>query len=210
MSEISYNETMLLKDRIKSQINIRDIMLQHNVDLIDHPSGYKGRACCPFHSERTPSFFVDYEEGLYYCFGCKSSGDVFSFIKNKLDLSTWFDVVQYLCETYNISIEWDILNIEEDSKNKINQEFNNLSINNNTLKSKNRFDVGVFTLCDKMRYLSKISNYSAEDLSQLFTIYKQIDDFINQDLFDYKNVELFIRKIDNQIKNLKHPIKNNK
>lgn len=204
MNEISYNETMLLKDKIKSQVSIREVMLQHNVDLIDHPSGYKGKSTCPFHSERTPSFFVDYEEGLYYCFGCKASGDVFSFIKNKLDLSTWFDVITYVCQTYNISIEWDILNIEEDKKNKINQEFNNISINNNTIKSKNRFDVDVFTLCDKMRFLSKKLDYSPDDLPKLFDMYKQVDDLINQDSFDYKNVELFIRKIDSQIKKTKN------
>src|SRR5207237_8048877 len=36
---------------------------------------------CPFHAEKTPSFSVNAEEGLYYCFGCQASGDVISFVR---------------------------------------------------------------------------------------------------------------------------------
>lgn len=35
---------------------------------------------CPFHAEKTPSFHVNPEKKLYYCFGCKEGGDVFSFL----------------------------------------------------------------------------------------------------------------------------------
>jgi hypothetical protein len=36
-------------------------------------------ACCPFHTEKTPSFHADDRKGFYHCFGCKASGDVFTF-----------------------------------------------------------------------------------------------------------------------------------
>src|SRR5207244_12115399 len=36
---------------------------------------------CQFHAEKTPSFSVNAEEGLYYCFGCQASGDVITFVR---------------------------------------------------------------------------------------------------------------------------------
>ncbi|SHE59566.1 DNA primase [Ferrithrix thermotolerans DSM 19514] len=39
---------------------------------------------CPFHSEGTPSFSVNPEQGLYYCFGCQASGDAISFVMQTL------------------------------------------------------------------------------------------------------------------------------
>lgn len=44
-------------------------------------------ACCPFHEEKTPSFSLDAENGLYYCFGCKEGGNVFSFLEKTEGLS---------------------------------------------------------------------------------------------------------------------------
>ncbi|OPB32050.1 DNA primase [Bartonella sp. AR 15-3] len=36
--------------------------------------------CCPFHGEKTPSFHCDDRQGRYYCFGCNTSGDIFTFL----------------------------------------------------------------------------------------------------------------------------------
>lgn len=44
-------------------------------------------ACCPFHGEKTPSFHVDDKKGFYHCFGCKVSGDIFTFLIEKEGLS---------------------------------------------------------------------------------------------------------------------------
>ena len=43
--------------------------------------GGKYWACCPFHHEKTPSFTVSEDEGFFYCFGCKESGDVITFVQ---------------------------------------------------------------------------------------------------------------------------------
>ena len=40
-------------------------------------------ACCPFHGEKTPSFHVEDRKGRYHCFGCKASGDIFTFMVEK-------------------------------------------------------------------------------------------------------------------------------
>ena len=40
-------------------------------------------ACCPFHGEKSPSFHVEDRKGRYHCFGCKASGDIFTFLVEK-------------------------------------------------------------------------------------------------------------------------------
>jgi DNA primase len=45
--------------------------------------GRRWQALCPFHAEKSPSFSVNYEQGLYYCFGCGAKGDVITFVREK-------------------------------------------------------------------------------------------------------------------------------
>ena len=40
-------------------------------------------ACCPFHGEKTPSFKADDKSGFYYCFGCKQTGTIFTYLTEK-------------------------------------------------------------------------------------------------------------------------------
>jgi DNA primase len=40
-------------------------------------------ACCPFHGEKSPSFHAEDRKGRYYCFGCKASGDIFTYLVEK-------------------------------------------------------------------------------------------------------------------------------
>lgn len=49
-------------------------------------AGREYKANCPFHEERTPSFYVVPDKGFYKCFGCGKSGDVFSFIMERMGL----------------------------------------------------------------------------------------------------------------------------
>jgi DNA primase len=43
--------------------------------------GRRWSGLCPFHAEKSPSFSVNQEEGLYYCFGCQASGDTITFVR---------------------------------------------------------------------------------------------------------------------------------
>src|SRR5687768_3527691 len=43
-------------------------------------SGKKWKGLCPFHAEKTPSFYVDSDLQLFHCFGCKKGGDVFAWV----------------------------------------------------------------------------------------------------------------------------------
>ena len=60
-----------------------------------HRSGRTYRGLCPFHGEKTPSFFVYPETSSFYCFGCGAGGDAISFVKriNNLD---YIEAVKFL------------------------------------------------------------------------------------------------------------------
>ncbi len=66
-------------------------------------SGNKHLGLCPFHQEKTPSFQVDAENQLYYCFGCATGGDVISFVMKHQSL-TFMEAVKFIAERYNITL----------------------------------------------------------------------------------------------------------
>ncbi len=61
---------------------------------------------CPFHTEKTPSFSVNAEEGFYYCFGCQASGDVITFVREVEHLD-FVDAVRLLADRAGIALHED-------------------------------------------------------------------------------------------------------
>ena len=61
---------------------------------------------CPFHKEKTPSFNVNQDTGVYHCFGCKESGDVFTYLQ-RAEGYTFHEAVRALAERAGIPIEED-------------------------------------------------------------------------------------------------------
>ncbi len=66
-------------------------------------SGKDYKACCPFHDEKTPSFYVVPAKGFYNCFGCGESGDVFEFLIKRLGLS-FVDAVKHVAPSVGVEI----------------------------------------------------------------------------------------------------------
>ena len=65
-------------EEIKSRLSIEDLIGSY-IKL--EKSGKSFKARCPFHHEKTASFFVSPDRGGYYCFGCGAKGDIFSFVE---------------------------------------------------------------------------------------------------------------------------------
>ncbi|MBL8900406.1 MAG: DNA primase [Planctomycetes bacterium] len=79
------------------------------VDIVQRYASLQRRgnrwvACCPFHEEKTPSFYVSPERGSYHCFGCGASGDVFKFVMEKEKLS-FPEALRSLADQVGIEIE---------------------------------------------------------------------------------------------------------
>lgn len=65
-------------DKIKERLGIVDVIGSY-IKL--ERAGNSLKARCPFHNEKTPSFFVSLERDSYYCFGCGVKGDIFTFVE---------------------------------------------------------------------------------------------------------------------------------
>jgi DNA primase len=65
---------------------------------------YVGR--CPFHEERTPSFSVNPQDKLFYCFGCGKGGDVITFVRDTEQLD-FAEAVEWLGERFRVTLEYE-------------------------------------------------------------------------------------------------------
>ena len=66
-------------------------------------TGKNNVGLCPFHDEKTGSFSVNEESGLYYCFGCQAKGTVFDFVIAKKGLS-FPEAVRYLADRFGVKL----------------------------------------------------------------------------------------------------------
>ncbi len=71
------------------------------VDLRRRGANYV--ACCPFHNEKTPSFYVSPSKGIYKCFGCGKAGSAVNFVMESESL-TYPEALRYLAKKYHIEV----------------------------------------------------------------------------------------------------------
>lgn len=90
-------------EEIKSRIPIEDLIGQY-VKLEKAGKSYKAR--CPFHNEKSASFFVSPDRGGYYCFGCNAKGDIFSFVEQFEGLD-FRGALKILAERAGVQLAYD-------------------------------------------------------------------------------------------------------
>jgi len=92
-----------LKDfvqKLKNEVNIVDLIASY-IEL--QKSGRNYKALCPFHQEKTPSFYVYENTQSYHCFGCGANGDIFSFVQAYENLD-FVDSVKHVAERFSITL----------------------------------------------------------------------------------------------------------
>lgn len=95
---------MSIFETIKQRVQILDVVQEYTA--LKKAGGYwKGR--CPFHHEKTASFTVSPDRGIFYCFGCHVSGDVIAFIARAENLSGQRDAAKLIAERFRIELPLD-------------------------------------------------------------------------------------------------------
>ena len=87
-------------DELRSRSSLEEVVSEYV------PLKQKGRrfwGCCPFHSEKTPSFSVDTQEQMYYCFGCHKGGTVINFVMD-MERMEFMDAVRYLAARAHMDV----------------------------------------------------------------------------------------------------------
>lgn len=102
------------KEEIRATADIVEIVGDY-VKLKKSGSGFSG--LCPFHSEKTPSFHVTPKLGIYKCFGCGESGDVFSFVMQMEGIS-FPESLRTLAERYGIDLPDEQVEGDDESSSK--------------------------------------------------------------------------------------------
>jgi DNA primase len=98
MSDLDINDHVLAE--LRSAADIVEVIGDHTTLK---KAGRSWKGLCPFHNERTPSFTVDRDKGLYHCFGCGAGGDVIRFVR-EMDRLDFPEAVEALASRFGVAI----------------------------------------------------------------------------------------------------------
>ena len=104
-------------EEIKSHLDIIDVISKY---VILKKRGVNYIGLCPFHNEKTPSFIVSPQKGIYKCFGCGKGGDAITFLM-EIKGQSYIEIIKDLAEQFNIELPKSSKNYDanKDKKTKI-------------------------------------------------------------------------------------------
>ncbi len=113
MSDLDITDGVLAE--LRSAADIVEVIGEHT-KLKKAGRSWKG--LCPFHRERTPSFTVDRDKGLYHCFGCGVGGDVIHFVR-QIDRLDFPEAVEALAGRFGVAIPRRARGPRDDRREKL-------------------------------------------------------------------------------------------
>lgn len=166
--------------KIKERLGIEEVVSSY-IKL--EKAGSTLKAKCPFHNEKTPSFFVSTERNNYYCFGCGAKGDIFTFVQEFEGLD-FKGTLKILAERAGVSL----------SEYKPTPEENNKDILYKLMEESTRFfESNLSTNTEAIEYLKKrgLSLNSIKDFSIGFAKleWNELMFFLKKKGFSEKNME---------------------
>ncbi len=115
---------MDVKEQIKESLAIETVIGEH-VSL--RPKNGRLWGLCPFHKEKTPSFTVSPDIGIFHCFGCNKSGDIFTFVQEYDNLS-FKEALELLAQKANITVpQYQKNQSQNNSQQALNDLYNRLN-----------------------------------------------------------------------------------
>lgn len=108
-------EYQKILEEIKNRLDIVDVISEY-IDLKKTGQNYK--SLCPFHAEKTPSFFVNPSKQIFHCFGCGKGGDIVTFIMEYEKIS-FIEAISILAKKAGIEFEPLKKSISNFSKEKL-------------------------------------------------------------------------------------------
>ncbi len=180
---------------LKNGVSVADVIEKY-LDL--YKCGANLKACCPFHDERSASFFVSQEKNLFKCFGCGVSGDAFKFLQEFKKIS-FAEAIEEIASMYNYPLEYDN-NEQKQEKERLKEVLNYA---NRLFKERLRNEPKVLNYLTLKRAISleMIEAYDLgyclhEDLEVLKERFSK-DDLIACGLFSNKNEQKELRSFCN-------------
>ena len=100
--------------RVRESTNLVELVGEH---VALKRVGRRFQGLCPFHNEKTPSFSINPELGVFHCFGCQASGDAITFVR-EIDHLDFVGAVEQLAGRAGISLRYDDVKVSKDRERR--------------------------------------------------------------------------------------------